>query len=51
MSDFNVNEFLSSLDEKDSNEIAQVTPKNYASDLYKKWFRTKNNSGFLTIKP
>jgi hypothetical protein len=51
VSDFNINEFLSSLDEKDSNEISQVTPKNYASDLYKKWFKTKNNSGFLTIKP
>jgi len=51
MSDFNVNEFLSSLDDKDSQEIAQVTPKNYTSDLYKKWFRSKTNSGFLTIKP
>lgn len=51
MSDFNVAEFLSSVEGDSQSEISQVTPKNYASDLYKKWFKSKSQSGFLTIKP
>lgn len=53
MSDFNVNEFLSSLDDDASQEDSPVMnpPKEFTTDLYKKWFRSKTQSGFLSIKP
>ena len=45
---FDVNEFIGSLDE----ETSEVQPpKDYQTDLYKKWFRSKSQSGFLSIKP
>lgn len=46
---FDVNEFIGSLE--DSTDIADQPPKEYQTDLYKKWFRSKSQSGFLSIKP
>jgi hypothetical protein len=48
-----VNEFLTQLDD-DSNSPEQVFSsdnKDYENDLYKKWFRSKTQSGFLSIRP
>lgn len=48
-----VNEFLTQLDD-DSNSPEQVFSsdnKDYENDLYKKWFRSKSQSGFLSIRP
>jgi hypothetical protein len=48
-----VQEFLSHLDD-DSNNPEQVFSKenkDYENDLYKKWFRSKTQSGFLSIRP
>lgn len=48
-----VQEFLSQLDD-DSNTPEQVFSKDikdYENDLYKKWFRSKSQSGFLSIRP
>ena len=48
-----VQEFLTQLDD-DSNSPEQVFSKenkDYENDLYKKWFRSKTQSGFLSIRP
>lgn len=48
-----VEEFLTSLDD-DSNTPEKVFSKenkDYENDLYKKWFRSKTQSGFLSIRP
>ena len=45
----NIDDFMSSLDE-DSVSVNKDT-KEYQSDLYKKWFRSKSQSGFLAIRP
>jgi len=45
----NIDDFMSSLDE-DSVPVNKDT-KEYQSDLYKKWFRSKSQSGFLAIRP
>lgn len=45
----NIDDFMSSLDE-DSAPVNKDT-KEYQSDLYKKWFRSKSQSGFLAIRP
>lgn len=46
----NVGEFLAALDADDSNQ-SKSDNKEYQQDLYKKWFRSKTQSGFLAIKP
>lgn len=46
-----VEEFLSSLDEADASNPIKNDNKDYQQDLYKKWFRSKTQSGFLAIKP
>lgn len=46
----NVGEFLAALDVDDSNQ-SKSDNKEYQQDLYKKWFRSKTQSGFLAIKP
>lgn len=48
MSVDNVQEFL---DELDSQLDDRPQVKEYDNDLYKKWFRSKTQSGFLAIKP
>lgn len=48
-----VQNFLNQLDD-DSNNPEQVFSKDikdYENDLYKKWFRSKSQSGFLSIRP
>jgi hypothetical protein len=48
-----VEEFLTQLDD-DSNTPEKVFSKenkDYENDLYKKWFRSKTQSGFLSIRP
>lgn len=45
----NIDEFMSSLDEDNTPPPNQN--KDYQSDLYKKWFRSKSQSGFLAIRP
>lgn len=48
----NVDEFLSSLDEDGSPQnLKTIDNKDYQQDLYKKWFRSKTQSGFLGIRP
>lgn len=49
----NVEEFLSSLDDMAQSEqaIKNNDSKDYQHDLYKKWFRSKTQSGFLSIRP
>lgn len=44
----NIGEFMSTLDDNDG---PKVDNKEYQQDLYKKWFRSKTQSGFLAIKP
>ena len=47
-----VEEFLSSLDQEDNVEkLFNKENKDYENDLYKKWFRSKTQSGFLSIRP
>lgn len=46
----NVDEYLSSLDDTSSESTTQEN-KDYDQDLYKKWFRSKTQSGFLSIRP
>lgn len=46
----NVGEFLAALD-ADDNSQSKSDNKEYQQDLYKKWFRSKTQSGFLAIKP
>lgn len=45
----NIDEFMSSLEEE-SIPVTKDT-KEYQSDLYKKWFKSKSQSGFLAIRP
>jgi len=45
--DDSVEEFLNTLTEQPS----QAEKKEYDSPLYKKWFRSKTQSGFLSIRP
>lgn len=47
----NAHEFLAILDDANSNQTAAKTDKDYQQDLYKKWFRSKTQNGFLAIKP
>lgn len=49
----NVEDFLSSLDEMAQSDqaIKNNESKDYQHDLYKKWFRSKTQSGFLSIRP
>ena len=51
MSDFNVDDFISSLKSDDSTEITMNPPKEYSTELYKKWFKSKTQSGFVSIRP
>lgn len=62
MSDFSdIENFLKELDEvsesenNDSEEVSQSVTvqedQKYDDDLYKKWFRSKTQSGFLAIRP
>ena len=44
----NVDDFLASID---SNESSPSEPKDYDQDLYKKWFRSKTQSGFVSVRP
>lgn len=46
-----VEQFLASLDDEASQGSLIKTDKDYQQDLYKKWFRSKTQSGFLAIKP
>lgn len=43
-----IDSFMSSLDEE---APQNKTNQEYENDLYKKWFRSKNQSGFLAIRP
>ena len=45
----NIDEFLSALDEDQPNPSPEN--KEFSTDLYKKWFRSKSQSGFLAIRP
>jgi hypothetical protein len=47
----NTQNFLSSLDEQETSSPIKSDNKDYQQDLYKKWFRSKTQSGFLAIKP
>jgi len=46
---FDVDEFIGTLE--DDPALADQPPKEYQTDLYKKWFRSKTQSGFVSIKP
>lgn len=46
----NVEQFMNSLNDAGSNE-PKLDAKEYQQDLYKKWFRSKTQSGFVAIKP
>lgn len=46
----NIDDFLDSLDQEPKN-LSTVDNKDYQQDLYKKWFRSKTQSGFLAIRP
>lgn len=48
----NVKQFLETLDKEEEKEsFLKNETKDYQQDLYKKWFRSKTQSGFLAIKP
>jgi len=47
----NIEDFLSSIDEEETSSPIKSDNKDYQQDLYKKWFRSKTQSGFLAIKP
>lgn len=49
----NIEEILDSIKiDKDTSSNQSISDvKQYDQDLYKKWFRSKNQSGFLSIKP
>lgn len=57
MSDANIyegiEEFLETLDNSSVAQDADKDNKNasYSQDLYKKWFRSKTQNGFLSVKP
>ena len=44
-------EFLNGIDQEGSDELNPIPPKQFTTELYKKWFRSKTSSGFLAIKP
>ena len=48
-----VQEFLTQLDDDSSSpeQVFSSDNKDYENDLYKKWFRSKSQSGFLSIRP
>ena len=48
-----VQEFLTQLDDDSSSpeQVFSNDNKDYENDLYKKWFRSKSQSGFLSIRP
>ena len=47
----NIDEFLSTLDNDGGKEtLKNIDNKDYQQDLYKKWFKSKTQSGFLGIK-
>lgn len=45
----NIDEFLSALPSSDPSHNSN--PQQYENDLYKKWFRSKSQSGFLALRP
>jgi len=48
----NIDEFLSTLDNDGGKEtLKNIDNKDYQQDLYKKWFKSKTQSGFLAIRP
>jgi hypothetical protein len=49
----NVDAYLATLDEdrEDRFDSSDTASKEYDEDLYKKWFRSKTQSGFLSIRP
>jgi len=46
----NIDDFLDSLD-NEPKSLTNIDNKDYQQDLYKKWFRSKTQSGFLAIRP
>jgi len=50
---FDVNEFIDSVkdDNQENDNVISQPPKEYKTELYKKWFKSKSQSGFLSIKP
>lgn len=47
-----IDEFISSLDSGEPQpNLKNIDNKDYQQDLYKKWFRSKTQSGFLAIRP
>lgn len=47
-----IDEFISSLDNNEAQpNLKNIDNKDYQQDLYKKWFRSKTQSGFLAIRP
>jgi hypothetical protein len=46
----NIDDFLDSLD-TEPKSLTNIDNKDYQQDLYKKWFRSKTQSGFLAIRP
>lgn len=49
-----IEEFITSINETHSESIQDLDdhkPATYAQDLYKKWFRSKTQNGFVSIKP
>lgn len=48
----NVDAYLATLDkDNEDREDSTISDKEYGVDLYKKWFRSKTQSGFLSIRP
>ena len=47
----NVDQFLASIDENETTSSNSLQSKDYDQDLYKKWFRSKTQSGFVSIRP
>jgi len=49
----NIDQILENIniDKDTSNNTSVLDPKQYEQDLYKKWFRSKTQSGFLSIRP
>jgi hypothetical protein len=45
----NIDDFLSTLPSSDPSHSSN--PQQYENDLYKKWFRSKSQSGFLALRP
>jgi hypothetical protein len=47
----NFEEFTAELDDNSHHSLDENKPANYTQDLYKKWFRSKSQNGFVSIKP